>query len=98
MKGFKEIWSRWKAWLAKDTLSEEDLCARRSGRQISQPSGRMPESMEGSRHDRGGTKTGGRSRNFFVLEKMESEEKKEEKIEEKQNRNHSFLLLKCRHM
>ena len=25
MKGFKEIWSRWKAWLAKATLSEEAL-------------------------------------------------------------------------
>lgn len=25
VQGFKEIWRRWKAWLAADTLSEEDL-------------------------------------------------------------------------
>lgn len=83
MKGFKEIWGRWKAWLAKDTLSEEDLVREEVADRFRSHLAECRKAWKAAGMTEAEQKQAEEAEISLILAKMESEEKKEEKIEEK---------------
>ena len=83
VKGFKEIWGRWKAWLAKDTLSEEDLVREEVADRFRSHLAECRKAWKAAGMTEAEQKQAEEAEISLILAKMESEEKKEEKIEEK---------------
>ncbi len=91
MKGFKEIWGRWKAWLAKDTLSEEDLVREEVADRFRSHLAECRKAWKAAGMTEAEQKQAEEAEISLILAKMESEEKKEEKSRKSRTGSTAFF-------
>lgn len=82
VQGFKEIWRRWKAWLAADTLSEEDLAREEVADRFRSHLAECRKAWQAAGMTEEEQKKAEETEISLILEKTESKEKNEEKEEE----------------
>ena len=78
MQGFKKIWSRWKAWLSAETLSEKDLMREEMADRFRSHLAECREAWKAAGMTVAEQKEAEETEISLILEKMESEEKAEE--------------------
>ena len=78
MQGFKKIWSRWKAWLSAETLSEKDLMREEMADRFSSYLAECRKAWKAAGMTVAEQKEAEETEISLILEKMESEEKAEE--------------------
>lgn len=78
MQGFKKIWSRWKAWLSAETLSEKDIMREELADRFCSHLAECRKAWKAAGMTVAEQKEAEETEISLILEKMESEEKAEE--------------------
>ena len=78
MQGFKKIWSRWKAWLSAETLSEKDIMREEMADRFCSHLAECRKAWKAAGMTVAEQKEAEETEISLILEKMESEEKAEE--------------------
>lgn len=81
VRGFKEIWRKWKAWLSADTLSEEDLLREEAADRFHGYLVECRKAWQAAGMTEAEQKQAEEREMALILEKMEKEEKIQEEIE-----------------